>query len=92
MPIAARLTDFGYEFDISGRPKSIYSIWQKMQKKGVPFEQIYDLFAIRIIFEPLPDKGDEKEQCYKIYSMITDIYKPKPDRLRDWVNTPKANG
>lgn len=92
LPIAARMTDAGYDFDISGRPKSVYSIWQKMQKKGVTFEQIYDLFAIRIIFTPKEDEGAEKEQCYKIYSLITDIYRPRPDRLRDWVNTPKANG
>ena len=92
LPIAAKLTDMDYDFDISGRPKSVYSIWQKMQKKGVTFEQIYDLFAIRIIFTPLEGSGDEKEQCYKIYSMITDIYRPRPDRLRDWVNSPKANG
>jgi guanosine-3',5'-bis(diphosphate) 3'-pyrophosphohydrolase len=92
LPIAAKLTDMDYDFDISGRPKSVYSIWQKMQKKGVTFEQIYDLFAIRIIFTPIEGKGDEKEQCYKIYSMITDIYRPRPDRLRDWVNSPKANG
>ena len=92
LPIAAKLTDMNYDFDISGRPKSVYSIWQKMQKKGVTFEQIYDLFAIRIIFTPIEGTGDEKEQCYKIYSMITDIYRPRPDRLRDWVNSPKANG
>ncbi len=92
LPIAARMTDAGYDFDISGRPKSVYSIWQKMQKKGVTFEQIYDLFAIRLVFTPKEDSGDEKEQCYKVYSMITDIYRPRPDRLRDWVNTPKANG
>ena len=92
LPIAARMTDFGYDFDISGRPKSVYSIWQKMQNKGVTFEQIYDLFAIRLIFTPKENSGDEKEQCYKVYSMITDIYRPRPDRLRDWVNTPKANG
>ncbi len=92
LPIAAKMTDADYDFDISGRPKSVYSIWQKMQKKGVTFEQIYDLFAIRIIFAPKEGQGEEKEQCYKIYSLITDIYQPRPDRLRDWVNTPKANG
>ncbi|MDR2937101.1 MAG: RelA/SpoT family protein, partial [Rikenellaceae bacterium] len=79
------------EFEITGRIKSIYSIWKKMQRKGVPFEEIYDIFAIRIVFRPsamIPDKA----QCWHIYSLITDIYKPKPDRIRDWVNLPKANG
>nr|WP_319401940.1 RelA/SpoT family protein [uncultured Carboxylicivirga sp.] len=90
-PIEQRLTAEGYKFEVFGRHKSIYSIWNKMQKKNVPFEEIYDILAIRVIFEPkslLP----EKTQCWAIYSMITDIYKPKPDRLRDWVSTPKANG
>jgi GTP pyrophosphokinase len=90
-PIAQRLTVEGYQFDIKARPKSVYSIWSKMQKKNVPFEEIYDLLAMRIVFKPLPDIP-EKAQCWAIYSMVTDIYKPKPDRLRDWVSTPKANG
>ena len=63
-----------------------------MIKKGIPFEEIYDLFAIRIIFTPKEDEGSEKEQCFKIYSIVTDIYTPRPDRLRDWVTTPKENG
>ncbi len=90
-PIEQRLKAEGYEFDVVGRHKSIYSIWSKMQKKDLPFEEIYDVLAIRVVFKPkshLP----EKTQCWAIYSMITDIYKPKPDRLRDWVSTPKANG
>ncbi|MCU4164745.1 RelA/SpoT family protein [Carboxylicivirga caseinilyticus] len=90
-PIEQRLAGEGYEFEVFGRHKSIYSIWSKMQKKDLPFEEIYDILAIRVIFKPkshLP----EKTQCWAIYSMITDIYKPKPDRLRDWVSTPKANG
>lgn len=90
-PIEQRLQAEGYEFDVVGRHKSIYSIWSKMQKKDLPFEEIYDVLAIRVVFKPkshLP----EKTQCWAIYSMITDIYKPKPDRLRDWVSTPKANG
>ncbi|NPA37339.1 MAG: bifunctional (p)ppGpp synthetase/guanosine-3',5'-bis(diphosphate) 3'-pyrophosphohydrolase [Chlorobi bacterium] len=90
-PIKERLADEGYEFEIKGRPKSIYSIWTKMQKKDLPFEEIYDLLAIRIVFKPLPGMN-EKTQCWAIYSMITDIYKPKPDRLRDWISVPKANG
>ncbi|SFE08803.1 RelA/SpoT family protein [Thermophagus xiamenensis] len=91
LPIIERLSNEGYEFDIKGRPKSIYSIWQKMQKKQIPFEEVYDLLAIRIVFKPKPEIP-EKAQCWTIYSLITDIYKPKPDRLRDWVSTPKANG
>jgi len=91
LPIIQKLEENNIEFEISGRPKSIYSVWKKMQTKNVPFEEIYDLFAIRIIFEPYP-AIPEKTQCWHIYSIITDIYKPKPDRLRDWVSTPKANG
>lgn len=91
MPIIDKLMHEEILFDISGRPKSIYSIWNKMQTKNVPFEEIYDLFAIRIIFDPKPDVP-EKLQCWNIYSMITDIYMPKPERIRDWVSTPKANG
>lgn len=71
--------------------KSVYSIWSKMQRKQIPFEEIYDLFAIRIVFKPLPFPS-EKTQCWQIYSTITDIYTPKPDRLRDWISMPKANG
>ncbi|MGQ1888885.1 RelA/SpoT family protein [Thermophagus sp. OGC60D27] len=91
LPIIERLSNEGYEFDIKGRPKAIYSIWQKMQKKQIPFEEVYDLLAIRIVFKPKPNIP-EKAQCWTIYSLVTDIYKPKPDRLRDWVSTPKANG
>jgi GTP diphosphokinase / guanosine-3',5'-bis(diphosphate) 3'-diphosphatase len=91
LPIIIKLENAGFNFDISGRPKSIYSIWNKMQLKGIPFEEVYDLLAIRIVFEPLPDIP-EKTQCWTIYSLITDTYMPKPDRIRDWVSTPKANG
>jgi len=91
LPIIGKLSEQGYEFDISGRPKSIYSIWSKMQKKNIPFEEVYDILAIRIVFKPTPNIP-EKAQCWALYSLITDIYKPKPDRLRDWVSTPKANG
>jgi len=91
LPLIQKLEDAGFQFDISGRPKSIYSIWNKMQLKNVPFEEVYDLMAIRIIFDPLP-KIPEKTQCWNIYSLITDTYMPKPDRIRDWVSTPKANG
>jgi GTP diphosphokinase / guanosine-3',5'-bis(diphosphate) 3'-diphosphatase len=91
LPIIDKLEKNRFSFDISGRPKSIYSIWNKMQQKNVSFEEIFDLLAIRIIFDPIPDIP-EKTQCWNIYSMITDIYPPRPDRIRDWVSTPKANG
>jgi GTP pyrophosphokinase len=91
LPIQHRLEEFGFKYEISARQKSIYSIWQKMQKKNVPFEEIYDLMAIRVVFDPLPHIP-EKTQCWNIYSLITDIYMPKPERIRDWVSTPKANG
>lgn len=91
LPIIEKLNEAGYEFDINGRPKSIYSVWRKMQSKGVPFEEIYDILAVRIIFEPLPGIP-EKTQCWNIFSIITEIYLSKPDRLRDWVSRPKPNG
>jgi guanosine-3',5'-bis(diphosphate) 3'-pyrophosphohydrolase len=90
-PIKEKLEKQGLTYEITGRPKSIYSIWNKIQSKHIPFEEIYDLFAIRIVFDPLPDI-QEKTQCWNVYSSITDIYTPKPDRIRDWVSTPKANG
>jgi len=90
-PIRNKLIENGYSFEMTGRSKSIYSIYYKMQHKGVPFEEIYDLSAIRIVFEPDPDVP-EKKQCWSIYAMITDIYTPRHDRIRDWVSTPKANG
>ena len=90
-PIIASLNRDNINYEISGRVKSVYSIWSKMQRKQIPFEEIYDLFAIRIVFKPLPFPS-EKPQCWQIYSTITDIYTPKPDRLRDWISMPKANG
>jgi GTP diphosphokinase / guanosine-3',5'-bis(diphosphate) 3'-diphosphatase len=90
-PIIEKLTATGLKFDISGRPKSIFSIWKKMQAKNVPFEEIYDVLAVRIVFEPQPNIP-EKTQCWNVYSIITDSYLPKPDRLRDWVSRPKPNG
>ena len=90
-PIIERLNQNGIEYEITGRVKSVYSIWKKMQRKQVTIDEIYDLFAVRIVFKPaavIP----EKAQCWHIYSLITDIYKPKPDRIRDWVSIPKANG
>ena len=91
LPIIDALENNGFDFNISGRPKSIYSIWQKMHQKNVSFEEIYDLFAIRIVFKP-KENVPEKTQCWNVYSIITDIYAPKPERIRDWVSTPKANG
>ena len=90
-PIIEVLKKNGIDFEISGRIKSPYSIWTKMQRKQISFEEVYDLFAIRIVFQPLSFPS-EKTQCWQIYSSITDIYTPKPDRLRDWISMPKANG
>ena len=91
LPIVNKLQESGLKFDISGRPKSIFSIWKKMQSKNVPFEEVYDVLAVRIVFEPLPGIP-EKTTCWNIYSVITDSYLLKPDRLRDWVSRPKPNG
>ena len=90
-PIKKILDENGYSYDMTGRPKSLYSIYHKMQHKGVPLKDIFDLTAIRIIFDSDPDIP-EKKQCWNIYSLITDVYTPKHDRIRDWVSTPKANG
>ena len=89
-PLQDKLVKAELDFEIHGRPKSIHSIWNKMKKKGVSFEEVYDLFAIRIIVNSLPEK--EKEDCWKVYSMITDEYTPSPERLRDWLSNPKSNG
>jgi GTP pyrophosphokinase len=89
-PLNDKLEKSGFDFEIHGRPKSIHSIWNKMKKKGVSFEEVYDLFAIRIIVNSPPEK--EKEDCWKVYSMITDEYTPSPERLRDWLSNPKSNG
>lgn len=91
LPIINKLKEAGLVFDISGRPKSIFSIWKKMQAKNVPFEEVYDVLAVRIVFEPVPGIP-EKTTCWNIYSIITDSYLPKPDRLRDWISRPKPNG
>lgn len=90
-PIEERLAkEKGLKFRIYGRPKSIYSIWNKMKKQGVEFEQVYDLFAIRVIVDSPPER--EKADCWKVYSIITDFFRPNPRRLRDWISNPKANG
>lgn len=90
-PVDAKLKAMGLNYEMKARVKSIYSIWNKMQAKKVAFEDIYDIYAVRIIFDPLPGV-DEKNQCWDIYSAITDIYRIRPDRIRDWVSRPKANG
>jgi GTP pyrophosphokinase len=90
-PITEKLKELGFKFEIHARIKSIYSIWNKMQTKNIPFEEIFDILALRIIFD-LEEGKDEKKSCWEIYSAITDIYKPHPDRIRDWISTPKANG
>jgi GTP pyrophosphokinase len=89
-PLKEKLDKTGLKFEIYGRPKSIHSIWSKIKKKGVAFEEVYDLFAIRIIVNAPPEK--EKEDCWKVYSIITDEYNPSPERLRDWLSNPKSNG
>ncbi|MES2654148.1 MAG: bifunctional (p)ppGpp synthetase/guanosine-3',5'-bis(diphosphate) 3'-pyrophosphohydrolase [Bacteroidota bacterium] len=89
-PIQKALDDNGIKYQIKGRPKSIHSILNKMKKQGVPFDEVYDLFAIRIIIDT--EYENEKSDCWKVYSSVTDFYTPNPDRLRDWVSIPKANG
>src|SRR5690554_2257774 len=89
-PIKEILHEQGINADVFGRPKSIHSIWNKMRKKSIPFEEVYDLFAIRIIIDT--EQENEKAECWKAYSIVTDLYRPNPDRLRDWISSPKANG
>ncbi len=89
-PLQQDLSLHNFKFNIKGRVKSIHSIWEKMEKQDIPVEEVFDLFAIRIIVDvPL---AQEKAVCWQVYSIVTDYYKPNPDRLRDWVSTPKANG
>lgn len=89
-PIQEALEDLDMRFTIKGRPKSIYSIYNKIKRTGIPFEEIYDLFAIRIIVDSSLEM--EKTDCWRIYSIVTDFYKPNPSRLRDWISVPKGNG
>ncbi|MBN1599822.1 MAG: bifunctional (p)ppGpp synthetase/guanosine-3',5'-bis(diphosphate) 3'-pyrophosphohydrolase [Bacteroidales bacterium] len=89
-PIGKELKKQGFEFEMKGRPKSIHSIWNKMKRKGVEFEDIYDLFAIRIILKS--ELKNEKADCWQVYSAVTDIFQPNPLRLRDWISVPKTNG
>ena len=89
-PLERRLEEAGLKFHIKGRTKSIHSIWQKMKKQKCGFEGIYDLFAIRVILDAPFEK--EKQQCWQVYSIVTDMYQPNPRRLRDWLSVPKSNG
>ena len=89
-PIEKKLKATGLKFHIKGRTKSIHSIWQKMKKQKCKFEGIYDLFAIRIILDSAPEK--EKQDCWQVFSIVTDMYHPNPKRLRDWLSVPKSNG
>jgi GTP pyrophosphokinase len=90
LPIKESMSNEGFQFEIKARTKSISSIWNKMQSKGIPFEEVYDVFAIRIILDSPIEL--EKADCWKVYSIVTDFYQPSPDRLRDWISTPRANG
>ena len=89
-PIKKILREHNYDFEVKGRLKSVHSILNKMTTQDVPFEEVYDLFAIRIIIDT--EVENEKAVCWQVYSIVTDFYKPNPDRLRDWISTPKANG
>ncbi|MCQ2184329.1 MAG: TGS domain-containing protein, partial [Bacteroidales bacterium] len=94
VPICDAITAEGFTYKILKRVKTPYSIWNKMKNKGVDFEEIYDLYAVRIVFDPLPGStvAEERNQCFQIYSIITSIYSGKEDRFRDWVAHPKSNG
>lgn len=89
-PLKTELDKLSLNFDVKGRPKSIFSILNKIKTQHVPFEEVYDLFAIRITIDSVPER--EKIDCWNVYSIVTNIYYPNPDRLRDWVSTPKSNG
>lgn len=89
-PIKKELEKKGFKYEIKGRTKSVYSIWRKMEEQGVPFEQVYDIFAIRIILDTPPHT--EKSDCWRVYSVVSDFYRPNPERLRDWISNPKSNG
>ena len=89
-PLSEKLKAAGFKFEIKGRTKSIHSIWNKMNMQQVDFEEVYDLFAIRIVLDSGPE--NEKSDCWKVYSLVTDQYQPNPNRLRDWISVPKSNG
>jgi len=89
-PIESELTAHGFQYEIKSRTKSVWSIWNKMKKQQVNFDEIYDVFAIRIIIDSEPQ--NEKSDCWRVYSIVTDLYQPNPQRLRDWISVPKSNG
>jgi GTP diphosphokinase / guanosine-3',5'-bis(diphosphate) 3'-diphosphatase len=89
-PLRDKLDKLNISYTIRSRTKSIHSIWQKMRSQGVEFEEVYDIFAVRIIIDSLPEK--EKAECWQAYSIVTDLYQPNPSRLRDWISVPKSNG
>jgi len=89
-PVIEKLDALGLKYDLKSRTKSIHSIWQKMKKQGVAFEEVFDIFAIRIIIES--ETAQEKSSCWQVYSVVTDLYQPDPSRMRDWISVPKTNG
>jgi len=89
-PLKSELSNQGFDFDIKARTKSIRSIWAKMKRQNVEFEEVYDLFAVRVILKS--EENSEKADCWQVYSIVTDFYQPNPNRLRDWISIPKSNG
>ena len=89
-PCKGKLDAMGMKYELKSRTKSIHSIWQKMKKQGVAFEEVFDIFAIRIIIDA--DPAHEKSSCWQVYSVVTDLYQPDPSRMRDWISVPKTNG
>jgi GTP pyrophosphokinase len=90
LPLTERLDASGIKYEIKSRTKSVHSIWQKMKRQGVAFEEVFDIFAIRIIIDAIPSQ--EKSSCWQVYSVVTDLYQPDPSRMRDWISVPKSNG
>ena len=91
LPVREKLDQMGLKYEAKARIKSCYSIWKKMEKKQIPFEEVYDLYAVRIVFD-CDDPAREKQICWNIYAAITDLYRLHPERTRDWISVPKANG
>lgn len=89
-PVREKLDAMGMKYELKSRTKSVHSVWQKMKRQGVAFEEVFDIFAIRIIIDT--DPAHEKSSCWQVYSVVTDLYQPDPSRLRDWISLPKSNG
>ena len=89
-PVMEKLDALGIKYQLKSRTKSIHSIWQKMKRQNVAFDEVFDIFAIRIIIDTLP--ANEKSSCWQVYSVVTDLYQPDPSRMRDWISVPKTNG